>query len=233
MSTKKPNLNKEQWNQKWDKEPVRYKLDKSEEKEGPKPRKSSLTLNEPPRRTARSVSASKTAASADKSTASVPKTAASAGKSTASDTEKNTAEQNKSAGGAGTAKKQSFIPPFFYGNGEPPKNEDGKKKLLTVLSVVGGIVLFFLILFIILSSVRGCSLFGIPGGNGKGASSSPISATERANTLALAKRYADRGEYERAMDLLDQLLIQNADDAEILQLNDDILSRKEAQEAGQ
>ena len=73
MSTKKPNLNKEQWNQKWDKEPVRYKLDKSEEKEGPKPRKSSLTLNEPPRRTARSVSASKTAASADKSTASVPK----------------------------------------------------------------------------------------------------------------------------------------------------------------
>ena len=80
MSTKKPNLNKEQWNQKWDKEPARHKLDKSEEKEVPKTRKSASALSEASRRTARSVTASKTAASAGKSTASASKAAVSAGK---------------------------------------------------------------------------------------------------------------------------------------------------------
>lgn len=43
---------------------------------------------------------------------------------------------------------------------------------------------------------------------------------ERHNTLALARDYVDRGEYQRALDLLDKLLIEDAGDAEARSLRD-------------
>ncbi len=53
----------------------------------------------------------------------------------------------------------------------------------------------------------------------------------RENIIKLAERYRDRGEYSRALDLLDQLLLKNPDDEEAKQLQDSILEEKQQKEA--
>ena len=50
--------------------------------------------------------------------------------------------------------------------------------------------------------------------------------TERQNTLIRAKRYIEKGEYDRAMDLLDTLLIKNADDKEAFSLMEKVINMK-------
>ncbi|MCK9168914.1 MAG: tetratricopeptide repeat protein [Treponema sp.] len=50
---------------------------------------------------------------------------------------------------------------------------------------------------------------------------------ERKNTLALVQMYAEKGEYDRAMNLLDDLLVKNADDKDALSLMDKIIALKE------
>ncbi len=49
----------------------------------------------------------------------------------------------------------------------------------------------------------------------------------RKNTLALVQMYTDKGEYDRAMNLLDGLLVKNADDRDALALMDKIIALKE------
>ena len=49
-------------------------------------------------------------------------------------------------------------------------------------------------------------------------------AVERDNTMSLIQRYLDRGEYDRALDLLEDLLIKNANDAEALALLEDAMA---------
>ncbi len=49
---------------------------------------------------------------------------------------------------------------------------------------------------------------------------------ERQNTLALVKLYIEIGEYDRARNLLDSLLIKNAQDAEALSMMDDVIALK-------
>ena len=72
-------------------------------------------------------------------------------------------------------------------------------------------------------------------GNGSygenGMSSSGVSS-ERDNILVLARRYIERGEYERAMDLLDSLLIKNANDEDALALIDDVIVMRESGTTG-
>jgi tetratricopeptide (TPR) repeat protein len=52
----------------------------------------------------------------------------------------------------------------------------------------------------------------------------------RANTLRLASEYFQQGEYQRALDLVDQLLLQNPDDDEARTLRDSVLqARREAE----
>jgi tetratricopeptide (TPR) repeat protein len=53
---------------------------------------------------------------------------------------------------------------------------------------------------------------------------------ERANTLELARSYMQRQEYERAMELLDKLLLSDANDAEARALLDEVIRRKQATE---
>ncbi len=50
------------------------------------------------------------------------------------------------------------------------------------------------------------------------------------NTLALARQYLERGEYQSAQDLLNGLLLANADDPEARALLDDLISAKKASE---
>jgi len=52
------------------------------------------------------------------------------------------------------------------------------------------------------------------------------SPDEKENTYALARTYAERGEYDRALSLLDSLLIKDADDATARALLDEILEKK-------
>jgi len=49
---------------------------------------------------------------------------------------------------------------------------------------------------------------------------------ERENTLVLVKKYVEKGEYERAMNLLDDLLIKNPHDEEALLFIDEIVQLK-------
>jgi hypothetical protein len=57
-------------------------------------------------------------------------------------------------------------------------------------------------------------------------------ARRRTNTLKLAQDYFEGGEYQRALDLLDGLLIENADDETARDLRDRIiLERRKAEEA--
>ena len=49
---------------------------------------------------------------------------------------------------------------------------------------------------------------------------------ERENTISLIKLYVEKGEYDRAMNLLDGLLIKNKDDQEALAMMDEILALK-------
>ncbi|MFA6505469.1 MAG: tetratricopeptide repeat protein, partial [Treponemataceae bacterium] len=49
---------------------------------------------------------------------------------------------------------------------------------------------------------------------------------QRSNTLTLAKEYVDRGEYQRALDLLDKLLIADASDKEARALRDSAIEAK-------
>src|SRR5574344_310593 len=48
----------------------------------------------------------------------------------------------------------------------------------------------------------------------------------RQNTLALVRKYIDRGDYDRALNLIDSLLIKDVDDKDANSMLDEILARK-------
>ncbi|MGN0738899.1 MAG: tetratricopeptide repeat protein [Treponema sp.] len=54
---------------------------------------------------------------------------------------------------------------------------------------------------------------------------------ERQNTISLVKKYMDKGQYEPAMDLLNGLLIKNADDEEVQELLDRLIELKAIKDA--
>ena len=58
-------------------------------------------------------------------------------------------------------------------------------------------------------------------------------ADVRGNTLKLAEDYLEQGEYQRALDLLNKLLIENAEDEEARALRDRIITAKRAAEEEQ
>ena len=87
-----------------------------------------------------------------------------------------------------------------------------KRKTILVIIAVGIAVLVALLLMLTV---------GPWGGSASGAS--------RANLLKLARLYLEKGEYERALDLIDRLLLEDPDDAEALELQDAVL---EAQRRG-
>ena len=51
--------------------------------------------------------------------------------------------------------------------------------------------------------------------------------SERKNTLTLVQMYMDKGEYDRAMNLLDSLLVKNAQDKDALSLMNKVISLKD------
>ena len=79
------------------------------------------------------------------------------------------------------------------------------------LLIAGGVILAIVVVLLIILLPKSC-----------GSSSS----LERDNTLKLVQRYIEKGEYDRAMDLLDGLLIKNADDPVALAMMDEIIALK-------
>ncbi|HUZ16785.1 MAG TPA: tetratricopeptide repeat protein, partial [Spirochaetia bacterium] len=65
--------------------------------------------------------------------------------------------------------------------------------------------------------------------NGSGGTNA---ADVRANTIVLAKRYMNQGEYQHALDLLDKLLITNPNDSEASNLEDQIVAAMKSASAG-
>jgi tetratricopeptide (TPR) repeat protein len=87
-----------------------------------------------------------------------------------------------------------------------------KQKIAVIISAVAAAAA----LLIIFLCVKSCS------GSG----------SERKNTLALVRMYMDKGEYDRAMNLLDGLLVKNADDKDALDLMDKLIAAKDGKESG-
>lgn len=85
-----------------------------------------------------------------------------------------------------------------------------KKKLF----IIGGVVLLLLLGTTAVLLTRG------------GEENEPEVNTLRANTLQLAQEYLEAGEYQRALDLVDRILLEDASDEEASTLRDEILREK-------
>ena len=88
---------------------------------------------------------------------------------------------------------------------EPQKNdEEEKKKKKRLLLIICAIILVLLLLF-----GAGYGIYSAIKNIGNGNSETSITSLdkERDNIMTLIKRYVEKGEYERAMDLLESLLI--------------------------
>jgi len=93
--------------------------------------------------------------------------------------------------------------------------DDTKKKKIIIIAAAS--LLLLLLLF-----------FGIRGIARAASSSGAKGNDARQNTLALAQKYLDKGQYDKAMDLLNSLLISNPDDEEADRLLDEAIKQKKA-----
>ncbi len=91
--------------------------------------------------------------------------------------------------------------------------DNSKKKKIAIVTAAS--VLLLLLLF-----------FGIRGIAKSASSSGAKGGVVRQNTLALAQKYLDKGQYDKAMDLLNGLLISNPNDAEADELLDKAIQLK-------
>lgn len=93
--------------------------------------------------------------------------------------------------------------------------DDTKKKKIIIIAAAALLVLLLL-------------FFGIRGIARAASSSGAKGNDARQNTLALAQKYLDKGQYDKAMDLLNSLLISNPDDEEADRLLDEAIKQKKA-----
>lgn len=97
-------------------------------------------------------------------------------------------------------------------------NQSGLKTRLTKKQkIVIAVAAVLVIVLAVLLCVKGC-------GGSSGA---------RDNTLSLVRMYIERGEYERALDKLEELLLKNAGDKEALDLMDAVIAEKNKSSAGE
>lgn len=85
-----------------------------------------------------------------------------------------------------------------------------KQKILIISGILGFIFIIFSIFF-----VRGCKTSG-------------SSESNVENIINLAKTYTEKGEYDRAMSLLDSILLQDINNEQVLALLDEIIQMKKA-----
>ena len=88
-----------------------------------------------------------------------------------------------------------------------------KKQKIAICSGIAAVVILVIVL-----CAKGCGA----------ASNNKV----RANTFSVVRMYLDKGQYDRAMDKLDELLLKNPLDEEALALMDEILAKKSGSESG-
>ena len=121
-----------------------------------------------------------------------------------------TDDEKKSAAGIDPSSQSSG------GGKEPDQDEDKKKKKGVFIAIAAAVALLLL-------GLGGVGIYSAVKGGG-------AAAVERDNMLSLIQRYMDRGEYDRALDLLEDLLIKNANDMEALALLEEAMSRMAAED---
>ncbi len=97
--------------------------------------------------------------------------------------------------------------------------EDASKKKKIALAVAAGLLILLLLFLGVRGIARAVSASGAKG------------ASARQNTLALAQKYLDKGQYDKAMDLLNSLLISNPDDEDADKLLDRAIQLKKESDA--
>ncbi|MFI3257546.1 MAG: tetratricopeptide repeat protein [Spirochaetales bacterium] len=232
MNTKKLNLNKDEWNKKWEKDPpIKTRLEKPTWEKSTYTRGNSngmtneFNANKTSGKNATTGNGTFVSRRAAAGTDATANNAPSLTGSSVSDKPKSSFT-NFSAGervGGFTSSADNNPPGNDGGNGNGRgtggDNKNNRKKtiliiLLIAVAILGGTLGLSLL-------VRNCRSGTSVVVSGTGAGSQ-----ERENMLLLAQRYMDRGEYDRAMDLLDQLLIQNSNDEQALAMSDEILALK-------
>ncbi|RKX70827.1 MAG: hypothetical protein DRP60_15410, partial [Spirochaetes bacterium] len=91
--------------------------------------------------------------------------------------------------------------------------------------------LIFIGIAVILALLIGLGLFFIfRGSGGQGGDRGTIEVpSKRDNMLSLAQDYSDQGEYQMALDLLNQLLIEDSADEDARELRDEVLAARKAE----
>ncbi|MGC9312147.1 MAG: tetratricopeptide repeat protein, partial [Sediminispirochaetaceae bacterium] len=86
---------------------------------------------------------------------------------------------------------------------------------------------------IVLAALIGGGIYLVGRGGGSADENGQLTEAEqlRQNTLSLAEDYFESGEYQRALDLVDSLLIKNAEDQEARILRDRIIETRKTSEA--
>ena len=134
---------------------------------------------------------------------------------------KSASARPRAASSRATAKKSQSRDDYYGESGAimaPILEKDGgvdKKKVL--IFIVAGL----LVLFLLFMGIRGIARAASSAKAKNGAA-----AAARDNTLALAQKYLDKGQYDKAMDLLNSLLISNPDDEEADELLDKAIQLK-------
>ena len=88
-----------------------------------------------------------------------------------------------------------------------------KKQKIAICSGIAAVVILVIVL-----CAKGCGA----------ASSNKV----RNNTFSVVRMYLEKGQYDRAMDKLDELLLKNPTDEEALALMDEILAKKNGEASG-
>ena len=159
----------------------------------------------------------KTAATAKKSAAAAKKPAAASKKSAPA--EKKAAARKTAPAARASVPKKSGDELYGESNALPFQIDDLKdsEKRKKIILIAAAALLLLLLLF-----------FGIRGIARAASSSGAKDGSARQNTLALVQKYLDKGQYDKAMDLLNSLLISNPDDAEADKLLDEAIRQKKA-----
>ena len=111
------------------------------------------------------------------------------------------------------------------------EKKDNKKRnlIIAIVAIILLLILLGLGIGFVISGVNknnSSTLVSIEENNENVVSEKTPEQIEYENTLALIERYISHGEYDRAMDLLDSLLIKNATDEKALDLMDKVITLK-------
>ena len=189
------------------------------------PAKKSASPSSAKKSAAKSSGAAKKSGAAQKSGAAKAKTAAASAKSSEKPKSRaaaSTASKPKAPSKAKPAARLESRDDYYGESSSLMAPVDEKKSLIKNKKFLLAALAGFLALILLIFGVRGVAR-AVSGGGSRN--------SERNNTLALAQKYLDKGQYDKAMDLLNGLLIANPNDSEADKLLDFAIQQKNESDA--